>query len=85
MSLFDVEQEVWDVEGVRIAFLPSKGLYGHYASYIRYYPKALPVNSTLADLEERVAMVVGEGVPFVLLTSMTEVVILNTGVTPVIH
>lgn len=85
MSLFDVEQEVWDVEGLRIAFLPSKGLYGHYASYTRYYPKALPVNSTLADLQERVAMVVGEGVPFVLLSGVTEVVILNTGDTPVIH
>lgn len=78
MTLFEVEQEVWSVEGLRIAFIPPMDSVTEYYSYKERYPSALPGGSAITDLEDRLMSIVGPGIRFVLLSGVSQAIMLNS-------
>lgn len=78
MSIFEVEQEVWEVEGIRIAFIPPVRSQETFPSYALHYPEALPKNSLITALQERVATVVGPGMVFAVLSDTQQALLLHT-------
>lgn len=64
MSVFKLEQEIWDVEEIRVFFLNPHTLPTNHHSYKATYPEKLSGDSTAVDLVERIISCVGHGVEF---------------------
>lgn len=64
MSVFKLEEEIWEIDGIRVFIIDKNELPENYLSYKETFPIALKPDDSKEEFIDRVITCTGHGVSF---------------------